>query len=94
LESSTSIQAADIKVASELQFKNVRKLLASKRVIEMLKYCDGEYTIAEMAKKANMQLSNASIYISRLREAGIVSADKKPRVLAGNIILPMELLMK
>ena len=93
IESSPASEEVDMKISSPLQANNVRKLLASKRIVQMLRYCNGEYTIAEIAKKANLQLSNASLYMNKLRESGLVSADKRPRLLVSSIVFPINTLI-
>ena len=55
-------------VSSSIDFENIQGLLSTKRVISVLRFCDGEYTISEIAKKSGLQLSNASQYINKLRE--------------------------
>ena len=89
LRVNTDGRPTELKIASAPQARQMRKLLASERISELLRYCDGEYTIAEIARKANMQLSNASTYINKLREAGILSPDKKPKIIVSNIIFPI-----
>ncbi len=83
----------ELKISSPLQANNVRRLLSSKRIVQLLKYCDGEHTIAEIAKKEGLQLSNTSFYINKLREAGLISADRHPRLLISNIVFPLKTLI-
>ena len=83
----------EMRISSPLQANNVRRLLASKRIVQLLKYCNGEFTIAEIAKKEGLQLSNASLYINKLREAGFISADRRPRLLVSNIVFPLKTLI-
>lgn len=86
-------QEFDIKVSSSLQANSIKKLLSSKRIATVLRYCTGEYSMVEIAKKTNLQVSNVSFYLSKLRESGIVSSDKRPRLLVSNIVLPIHTLM-
>ncbi len=93
IDSVTITQEPDIRISSSLQANNIRKLLSSRRVITVLRYCTGDYTTVEIAKKTNLQVSNVSLYINKLRESGLVSSDRRPRLLVSNIVLPVNTLI-
>ena len=89
LSSESAALNSDLKVASPMQAENIRKIFTSKRMLDLIKFCDGEHTVVEIAREAHVQLSNASVYISKLKEAGLISSDKKPRILVDNITFPI-----
>ena len=47
-------------------------------------------TSSEIAKKTGIQLSNVSSYINKLRGAGLVTTDTKPRIKFERIIINSE----
>ena len=93
MKNSEKSELREMVVSSSIDFENIQGLLSSKRVISVLRFCDGEYTISEIAKKSGLQLSNASQYINKLRESGIISMDRKPRILVSDIIIPSRFLL-
>jgi predicted transcriptional regulator len=93
MKNSERSELREMVVSSSIDFENIQGLLSSRRVISVLRFCDGEYTISEIAKKSGLQLSNASQYINKLRESGIISMDRKPRILVSDIIIPSRFLL-
>ncbi len=65
-----------IKTRKEL--KQLSALLKSENVMRILVLSNGNRTVSEIAKDTNMQLSNTSQYITKLKKAGLVKIkDKK-----------------
>jgi len=58
--------------------ENLGTILKSKNAMKILSLSNGTRTMTEVAKSANMQLSNASQYIAKMQKAGLIKIkDKK-----------------
>jgi DNA-binding transcriptional ArsR family regulator len=88
--SETLIKRKEIVIDSKLKFLEMSILLKSKAVLKVLACCNGEMTLSEIAKKTSMQLSNVSSYVNKLRGAGLVTTDTKPRTKFERIIINSE----
>lgn len=65
----------NIKTRKETQ--QIASLLKSKNALQILALANGNRTVTEIAKETNMQLSNASQYITKLRKAGLIAIREK-----------------
>jgi transcription initiation factor IIE alpha subunit len=84
------IKRKEIIIDSKSKFEETSILLKSKAVLKVLACCNGEMTSSEIAKKTGIQLSNVSSYINKLRGAGLVTTDTKPRIKFERIIINSE----
>ncbi len=64
-------------VKTKKQLKQLSALLKSENVMKILVLANGTRTISEIAKDINMQLSNTSQYITKLKKAGLVTTKNK-----------------
>ena len=65
-------------VKTKKELRQLSALLKSENVMKILVLANGTRTISEIAKDINMQLSNTSQYITRLKKVGLVKIkDKK-----------------
>ncbi len=79
-------ELVDFKHEPKLDFYNVKtrkeaqqiaSLLKSKNALQILALANGNRTVSEIAKETDMQLSNASQYIAKLKRAGLLSVKEK-----------------
>lgn len=77
----------DIYIVSKFDFDGIIEVLSSKPMQDALLYCDGKSTVSDVARRLGKQVSNTSYYLSKLRELGLITADKLPKVRFGRIII-------
>ncbi|WP_428086339.1 hypothetical protein [Caldisericum sp.] len=80
----------EIEVLSKSDLKEIINILSSKPIREILQYCNGKFTVSEIAQKTNKQISNTSFYINKLRRYNLITNDKKPKIKLGRIIINLD----
>jgi predicted transcriptional regulator len=64
-------------VKTKKELKQLSALLKSENIMKIIVLANGTRTISEIAKDMNMQLSNTSQYITKLKKAGLITIKNK-----------------
>ena len=80
LKSFVHKESSNLQITELNKSQNIGRILKADVYREILKFCDGTNTITQIARKSEKQIANVSIYISHLKESGIIkiSNDGKP----------------
>lgn len=93
-------------IAAKVELKNQKKSLfiskhgefnqhikpLNKIKLEILKYCDGENTSLDIAKKSGIKLSTVSTYLTHLKNKGLLDESRKPKRTVDNIVINLEVM--
>ena len=73
-------ESSNLRITELSESQNIGRILKADVYREILKFCDGTNTITQIARKSEKQIANVSIYISHLKESGIIkiSDEGKP----------------
>ncbi|MBU2638330.1 MAG: helix-turn-helix domain-containing protein [Nanoarchaeota archaeon] len=69
-----------LNIKTREQLLEVGAVIKSKPLVEMLHLADGTKTISQIAKLSKKQIANASMYISNLKKAGLITVDSSGKV--------------
>ncbi len=58
--------------------------------LAVLTACDGKHTSFEIASQLGVPLPTVSVYFSRLRALGMISAERRPKRLVKNIVIDLD----
>jgi hypothetical protein len=58
--------------------------------LRILRHCDGNSTCYEIARKLGLNPNTVAVYFSRLRAAGLISGDRRPKRTVQSIVIDLE----
>lgn len=82
----------DIYPVTKSDFDKLIEILSSKAILYTLAHCDGKLTGSDISRLLGKQISNISKYLKMLREAGLITSEKKPRVRFKRIVIDTSVL--
>ncbi|EET90020.1 MAG: helix-turn-helix domain-containing protein [Candidatus Micrarchaeales archaeon] len=77
----------EISIKTSEYFNQIRSIITHKAILKILPLCDGANKVSDIAKKSNMNIANVSAYINKMRAAGIVTTDQKPKIRFSSIVI-------
>ncbi len=77
----------EISIKTSEYFNQIRSIITHKAILKILPLCNGANKVSDIAKKSNMNIANVSAYVNKMRAAGIITTDQKPKIRFSSIVI-------